>query len=406
MKVLYFHQHFSTPKGSTAIRSYSMAQQLLREGHEVTMVCGSYGGGVTGLTQPFRLGKRRGVVDGIEVVEFNLAYSNAHGFIMRSILFLIYALRSVWVALREDCDVVFATSTPLTACVPGIAARWLRGKPFVFEVRDLWPEVPKAMGVIRNPIILMLMGALEWVAYRSATRLIGLSPGMVEGIARHRIPADRITMIPNGCDIEIFADRSTPWRPEGVSDQDFMAIFTGTHGMANGLDAALDAAAELKRRGRTDIKLVLMGQGGLKAALQARAKREDLTNVVFHDPVPKHKLAGLMASADLGMQLLANVPEFYYGTSPNKFFDYISAGLPVLINYPGWLAGVVEERGCGFAVRPDDPQAFADALEKAADARASLPAMGARGLELAKEQFDRRELSRKFSAWVIGAAKA
>lgn len=404
MKVLYFHQHFSTPQGATGTRSYEMARRLIARGHRVTMVCGSAGGGHTGLSRPFVNGQRRGTVDGLEVIEFELPYSNRLGFLRRVLVFLRFAWRSLLVALREDYDVVFATTTPLTAGLPGIAARWLRGKPFVFEVRDLWPELPRAMGVIRNPVLLGLMSALEWLSYHSARRLIGLSPGIVEGIARRGIPRDRIQIVPNGCDLDIFATAVEKWRPAGVRDSDLMAIFTGTHGLANGLDAVLDAAAELKRRGRDDIKLVLVGDGMQKPALEARAQREGLHQVIFLAPVDKRRLAGLMAAADLGMQVLANVPAFYYGTSPNKFFDYIAAGLPVLNNYPGWLAELIREHRCGYAVPPDDAPAFADALVHAAEHRDELPAMGQRARALACREFDRDRLAARFVAWLEGAA--
>lgn len=405
MKVLYFHQHFSTPSGSAGTRSYEMARRLIEAGHEVTLVCGSYHGGQTGLSGPFRRGRREGRVDGIQVLEFNLAYANADGFFKRAGLFLLFALRSLAVALTRRYDLVFATSTPLTAGIPGIAARWLRGKTFIFEVRDLWPELPKAMGVIRNPLVLALMSALEWLSYHCAHRLVALSPGMAEGIRRRDIPEGKIAMIPNGCDFRIFSKASSPWRPDGVNESDLMAIFTGTHGMANGLDAVLDAAAELRRRGRGDIKLVLVGQGMCKPALRERAEREGLAAeqggpVVFHDPVSKAELAGLMASADLGMQILADVPAFYYGTSPNKFFDYLSAGLPVLNNYPGWLASMIQTSGCGFAVPPRNPAAFADALEAAADDREALAARGRAALTLARARFDRDTLGGDFVAWV------
>jgi glycosyltransferase involved in cell wall biosynthesis len=107
-----------------------------------------------------------------------------------------------------------------------------------------------------------------------------------------------------------------------------------------------------------------------------------------------------MAGTDVGMQLLANVPAFYYGTSPNKFFDYISAGLPVLNNYPGWLEGIIKENKCGFTVPPDDPSAFADALEQAASDKQALKAMGQRGRELASKEFNREQLSNKFVDWL------
>jgi glycosyltransferase involved in cell wall biosynthesis len=402
MKVIYFHQHFSTPKGSAGIRSYEMARRLLARGHQVTMVCGSYGGGETGLSQPFVGGRRRGTVDGIDIIEFDLAYSNADGFVKRGLTFVKFAVRSIGLAFTEQYDVLFATTTPLTAGIPGIFARWLRGKPFVFEVRDLWPELPRAMGVIRNPLVLGAMSVLEWASYRSAHRLVGLSPGIVEGVAHRSVPRERIASVPNGCDLGIFAGDVQPWRPAKVCVTDLMAVFAGTHGMANGLDAVLNVAVELKHRGRDDIKLVLIGQGKLKAGLQERAAREGLGNVVFHDPVNKAKLAGLMAATDLGLQILANVPAFYYGTSPNKFFDYIASGLPVLNNYPGWLAEMITEHRCGFAVSPDNPVAFADALEQAAADRDALKAMGQRGRALAENQFDRIKLADRWVDWVTG----
>ena len=405
MNVLYYHQHFSTPQGSTGTRSYEMARRLLAQGHSVTMVCGSYGGGNTGLAGAYQNGKREGRVAGIQVVEFELPYSNRDSFLRRTLTFLKFAWRSAWLVLRRDYDLVFATTTPLTAGIPGILARWLRGKPFVFEVRDLWPELPKAMEVICNPLVLGAMSVLEWLSYRSAHRLIGLSPGIVDGIARRGVPRERIALIPNGCDLDIFGVSAEPWRPEGVGVNDLMAVFTGTHGIANGLDAVLDAAAELKRRGRNDIKLVLIGQGKLKAELQQRAHAEQLDNVIFHDPVNKAKLAGLMAATDVGMQILANVPAFYYGTSPNKFFDYIAAGLPVLNNYPGWLAGIITEHECGYAAPPDDPVAFANALIHAVDHRDELRRMGQRARALAQSEYNRDLLAARFVTWLEDAVE-
>lgn len=402
MRILYFHQHFSTPRGAAGIRSYEMARALLRHGHEVTMVCGSYGQGRTGLDGPFRRGRRSGTVDGIRIIEFDLAYSNADGFVRRSWTFCKFALGSVRLALTGRYDLVFATTTPLTAGIPGIVARWLRRKPFVFEVRDLWPELPRAMGVITNPVVLRLLSALEWLSYRSADRCVALSPGIAEGIGRRGVADARIMLVPNGCDLDIFAATGlSPWRPDGVRESDLMAVFTGTHGMANGLDAVLDAAGSLRARGRDDIRLVLVGDGRLKPKLMERAAREGLGNVVFHPPVDKARLAGLLAGADVGLQCLANVPAFYYGTSPNKFFDYIAAGLPVLNNYPGWLAGMIEEHRCGFAVAPDDPSAFADALERAADDRPALKRMGANAAALARARFSRSGLADRWVAWVV-----
>jgi len=184
MRVLYFHQHFTTPEGSSGTRSYEISKRLLASGHEVTMVCGSAALSKSGLVGPFFAGRREGSVEGIHIIELELPYSNYHSFLSRSWTFLRFAFRSIALALRLDYDVVFATSTPLTADLPGIAARWLRRKPFVFEVRDLWPELPRAMGVIRNPLVLWMMDWLELVAYFSSHHCIALSPGIAQGIIR------------------------------------------------------------------------------------------------------------------------------------------------------------------------------------------------------------------------------
>lgn len=406
MKLLYFHQHFSTPQGSAGTRSYEMARAAIRVGHQVTMVCGSYGVGKTGLDCPFKYGKRSGVVDGIKVIEFELSYSNGNSFLKRTLLFICFAFRSTIIAMTHNFDVVFATSTPLTAGVPGIFARWLRRKKFVFEVRDLWPELPKAMGVISNPIILTMMSLLEWASYKSAHRLVGLSPGICDGITSRGIPKSRVSLVPNGCDLEIFDNNSISRAemPE-ISEQDFLAVFTGTHGQANGLDAVLDAASKLKELGEREIKILLIGAGKLKTDLQYRAKSECLDNVVFKDPVPKDELAKILKRADIGMQILANVSAFYYGTSPNKFFDYISAGLPVLNNYPGWLAELIFKHRCGYAIEPNNPELFARTLIDAKNNRPKLKMMGENAKALAKNSFDRSSLSSEWVDWVTEGKK-
>lgn len=406
MNVLYFHQHFSTPQGRAITRSYEMAKALLAAGHKVTIVCGSYDVANTGLSGPFRKGRREGLVEGIRVIEFDLPYGNAQNFFLRTLIFLKFALGSVNLALTEQYDVLFATSTPLTVALPGIAARWLRNKPFVFEVRDLWPELPKAMGVITNPVVLYLMGVLEWMAYHSATRVIGLSGGMADGIVRRGIPAHRVTVVPNGCDLDLFTPAGEKLSAPGVGPNDLVAVFAGTHGVANGLDSVIDAAAELHRRGLSDIRLLLIGEGKLKPGLVDRARLEAPDTVIFLDGMPKTRLTAYLRGANLGLQILQNVPAFYQGTSPNKFFDYISSGLPVLTNYPGWVAEMITENRCGFVISPDDPIAFADALEEAARVKAALPDMGRRARELAERDFSRARQSAKFIAWLEGAMRA
>jgi len=374
-----------------------MALRLIEKGHTVTMVCGSYGMGQTGLTGEFTHGTRHGVVDGIEVIELQLPYDNRHGFFRRGLVFLKFAARSVWLALTEKCDVIFATSTPLTAAIPGIFGRMIRWKPFVFEVRDLWPELPRAMGVITNPLILVPLGWLEWVAYRTANSCIGLSPGIVQGI-QSRAPANRrVTLVPNGCDLDFFSDKTE--RVESFkreSKNDLVAVFTGAHGIANGLGSLVDVADELKKRGRTDINIVLIGDGMEKKRLQALTKARELTNITFLDPVPKTTLRVMLSDADVGLMILANVPAFYYGTSPNKFFDYIALGLPVVNNYPGWLADMITVADIGLAIEPNNSQEFADALIYLAENPGKRKEMGKCARKFAEKNFNRQHLGDVF----------
>ena len=281
MKVLYYHQYFSTPSGSAGTRSYALASSLVEAGHQVQMFCLKDARAHTGLSGPFSAGRRSGMVNGIEVIEFDLPYSNYSGLLERSVVFLRYSWQSLLMALRSDADLIFATTTPLTAGIPGIAARWLKGIPFVFEVRDLWPELPRTMGLVRNPMVLAALSALEWASYQSADTCIGLAPGICEGIAKRGIAPSRITSIPNACDLEVFQplQHGLPKQPElidGVPKEAFVAAFTGAHGKANGLDAVLDLAAELKHRNRDDIQIVFIGDGRCKPALAKRACFEGL----------------------------------------------------------------------------------------------------------------------------------
>ena len=166
------------------------------------------------------------------------------------------------------------------------------------------------------------------------------------------------------------------------------------------MDILIGVAAEFTRRGNNNIKFVLVGDGKLKPGLIAKANEQNLKNILFLDPLNKADLSKLMNTCNIGMQLLANIPAFYYGTSPNKFFDYISAGLPVLNNYPGWISELITQNNCGIIVSPDNPVAFADSLIKLEQEKFKLPEMSVNAIKLAKHEFDRILLSNKWVNWV------
>jgi len=394
MRVLYLHQHFTTPEKGGGTRSYELAKRLVARGHSVCVVCGEFA--KLDLMPTAQKEISRGIIDGINVIQISLHYSTSDGISKRVRTYLRFALISVRIALREDYDVLFATSTPLTAGVPGIVMKLFRNKKFIFEVRDLWPALPRALG-LKNPFLLWGMSILEWLSYRFANACIGLAPGICNGIARRSSKNKKIELVPNACDLDIFKPgKRAELKLDGISDSDTVAVFTGAHGIGNGLDAVLNAAAELRKMGRDNIKLVFIGDGRSKSMLVKRAKLENLNNCIFLPPVSKLQLNKIISNADIGLMILANLPAFYYGTSPNKFFDYVSSGLPVLNNYPGWLADMIQEHQCGIAVPPDDPLAFAKALIHLADNPGLRKTYAENSRQLAEKCFSRQCLGDKF----------
>lgn len=391
MKVLYFYQYFSLPAQMGSNRAYNIAQQLIHRGHSVTMVCSEFSKFNLSVTSTKNV--YWGNIDNINIIQIALPYSNKDGILKRMIVFCKFAWKGIQLALTEEYDLLFATSTPLTIGIPGIFAKIFRKKKFIFEVRDLWPELPKALG-LKNPFLLAGMSFLEWLTYHKADACIGLSPGICAGIKKRSQRGKQIKMIPNGCDLELFnPDKRDQIFLEGIKPTDKVAIYAGTHGIANGLEAILDAAAQLKRLCREDIIFVFIGDGKKKKYLLNRVQKERLNNCRFYDQMSKMELNKIIASADIGLMVLSNIPAFYYGTSPNKFFDYISSGIPVLNNYPGWLADMIQENQLGIVVPPDDPLAFANGIIKLVDNDMYRKESGMNARKFAEKKFSRKCLS-------------
>jgi glycosyltransferase involved in cell wall biosynthesis len=409
MKILYVQQHFATGKGEAGVRGYNLVRTLVERGHQVTVICGQNWRDST-LSFPSSPGGREGdgrggqggegtvveqEVDGFRLVQIGVYYSNHQSFAARLLSFLRFALLACRETVQRDADLVFASSTPLTVSIPALAARWLRGTPYVFEVRDLWPDLPIEMGIVRNPLLCALLLLWEKVVYLGAWRLVALAPGIRDGIVRKAgIPPAQILMVPNGADTEGLQPLP-PRRPRthlDLPDHLLVLGYAGTHGTANGLDALLDAARELRRRGIREVAFALIGDGREKPHLLARATAERLDNVHFYDLVSKATYNEVLAELDVGLQILLDIPGFRQGTSPNKFFDYLAAGRPVVVNYPGWMSELVTAAGCGVAVPPGDPEAFADAVEDLLARRAELAAPGAAARRLAEERFSQQRI--------------
>ncbi|MCE2919159.1 MAG: glycosyltransferase family 4 protein [Roseomonas sp.] len=403
MHILYLHQHFSTPAGSTATRSFAFARALVARGHRVTLATGCYQGAESGLAGPFRKGRREGRVAGFQVVEWDIAYANPMGIAARSAAFLRYAAAAARLALRERPDLIIASSTPLTVALPALCAKALRGIPFIFEIRDPWPELPRAMGVLPAPLAPAMEG-LANLACRRAAAVVALSEGMAETAhARGADPA-RVQVIGNGCDLDLFGPHIAPWRPPEAAPWEVLALYAGAHGRANGLGVVVEAARLLAARGETRLRILLVGEGAEKTALMRAAA--ELRNITFLAPMPKREIAGLFAGSQIALHILADCPAFAGWTAPNKLMDGLAAGRPVISTAPGDAARLLTEGGAGMAVAPGDAVGLAAALLGLVEDPARRAAMGEAARSLAVRQHDRRLLAARFVALVESVPRA
>jgi len=298
-------------------------------------------------------------------------------------------------------DVVFATHTPLPIGLAGISLSRHFNVPFVFEVRDLWPEGLVDLGVLKNPVAIWWLRRLAKKIYVAADHIVALAPGMKDGIIRAGIRSDRITVIPNGSDLDVFRPDldGSRWRERlGLADR-FAAIYFGAMGPANGLEYVIEAARILDQRGKDQIVIILQGDGAKRAELEKMARHYKLKNVVFQDPVPKEEIAQAVAGCQVCMTILR--PSKHNAWSPNKMFDALAAGKPVLINVAGWLGETIENNNCGRCLDPYRPEALANALEELSADPELCRKMGKNGRELGEREFDRRKLASRLERVLV-----
>lgn len=393
MRVLYFHQYFATRASSNATRSYEIAKRLAARGHQVTVVSGDSQSAPTSVRSrrsPRHL-VRRETIDGIDVLYLSLPYSNYFSVGQRLVSFFGFMIAATVAGLLQPRpDVVFATSTPLTIGVPGLAISRLARAPFVFEIRDLWPAVPVQLRVLTSRPLIRLAEWLETTLYRRARRVVVLSEGSRDALVARGVPPRKLVFAPNASDLDLFHPHNgdAGFRRERGLENHFIALYAGALGRANAPQQILDAAVLLRALGIERVHLVIAGDGAERPALQERIRRERLSNVTLLPPLPKTKLAGIMGAVDLTMTLFAPYP-ILSTNSPNKLFDSLAAGRPVLCNLDGWLRRVLEEGGAGMYVPAGDAAALAIALAAAAEEPAALRAMSINARRLAETTFDR-----------------
>ena len=393
MKIVYIHQHFCTHKGSSGTRSYDVSKNMIDSGHEVCMICGiAERSGLKKLPW-YRLFKRINI-DGIDVIICNVFSTNSYGKLRRFTAFIWFAILATFAALRvKKPDLVFATSTPLTVGIPGYIAAKIKRAPFVFEVRDIWPESWIRSGwVTGKELYVRLLAKLESFLYAKAVKILLVSLGFERRLIERGFPAEKMKTIPLGANGDIFegAEPDEDWLKKYGLTGKKIAIYTGAHGKANGLDYMLDAADFAKDD--KSIAFVLIGKGAEKERLKERAESEGLNNVIFADAVVKTELPGVLAACNFGLMLLKDIGE-PRPVTPNKIFDYMFMAMPAIVNFEGPTWDIVCAEDCGVFADPKNPQDLADKVKMLAADPDMCGRMGENGKKIAWEKYDRKSLT-------------
>jgi lipopolysaccharide/colanic/teichoic acid biosynthesis glycosyltransferase len=356
MKVLLIHQVFMTPGEAGGTRHFELARHLVQSGHQVTVIAStvSY---LTGQQVP----GRRERIDGVEIRRAWAYAGVQRGFLRRVLSFIGFMFTSLVSALRvPDIDLVWGTSPPLFQGLTALLVARLRRVPFVFEVRDLWPDFAVQTGVLRNRMLIGLARQAERLLYRQADRLIVNSPGFIPHLRGSRAAAE-VELVANGVETGAFApaQRGERVRAElGLSGK-FVVLYTGALGLANDLDTLLDAAARL--HDVPAIRVVLLGDGKERLRLAECIRERNLVNVSLIPAQAKSRMPEFLAAADVCVATLKPIPMFAT-VYPNKVFDYMAAGRPTVLAIDGVIRQVIEEAAGGTFVPPGNAQAIADAV--------------------------------------------
>lgn len=389
MKILYIHQYFNSPKDKGPNRSYWISQELIKDGHEVVMLTSS-----SQVTSKIE----RKIVDGIEVIYLKVPYNQAMGIVKRLLSFVRFMIRSTRIALKEkNVDLVIATSTPLTIGFPALVLKKIKKIPFLFEVRDLWPEVPIQMGGLKNKVLIRLAEWFEKTIYKNAIHIVALSPGMLDGVLKRDINPKKVSMIPNMSKIDFFWSREKNLaltEELSLKRDSFKVVYFGAMGVANGMDYIIDGISEIDDDGQ--IEFIFIGAGATEPLLKEKCKNYGVTNAHFLGGYPLKILSEIVNLCDVCLITFADIP-ILATNSPNKLFDSLSAAKPLIVNSPGWTKQMVEEYECGVFVDPKLPKDLADKVLWLRDNPEKCRKMGLNSRKLAETTYDKSILCREFA---------
>ena len=391
MKILLINQAFVSPDEPGHTRHFEMAKFLQSRGHELVIVASdlNYQTGQ-------RTVARKGIFaeqnfDGVRVLRSYIYPALHQSYVWRIISFFSFMFSSVWTALQvKDVDLVMGTSPPIFQAVSAWFVAWMHRKPFLFEVRDLWPEFGVSMGVLTNPVLIVLGRWLEMFLYKRATHILVNSPAYKEYMIGKGVPENKVTYIPYGTDVDMFnpgVDDSSIRKELGVEDQ-FVVLYAGALGQANDIDTILRAAERLNDGDK--IRFVLFGDGKERTRLQAEAERMKLSNLIFAGVRPKRDMPQVVASADVCLAILQDIPMFRT-TYPNKVFDYMAAGRATVLVIDGITRHMIESSNGGVYVQPGDDAMLAEKILVLSKDPKRVGEMGQNAREYLVKHLDRRD---------------
>jgi len=391
MKILLINQSFVSPDEPGHTRHFEMAKFLRSHGHELVIVASDMN---------YQTGQRtvntRGLyveqsIDGIRVLRA-YSYPSLHrSFVWRVISFISFMFSSVWTAMRvKDVDLVMGTTPPIFQAVSAWIVALIRRKSFLLEVRDLWPEFGVSMGVLKNPIVIALARGLENFLYARATHILVNSPAYRKYMIEKGVPEKKVTFIPYGTDIDMFnpgVDGSSIRKKLGLEDE-FAVVYAGAMGQANDIYTVLHAAKRLNNEER--IRFIFFGDGKERVNLQSEAGRLNLNNVVFVGICPKKEMPLVIASSDVCLAILQDVPMFRM-PYPNKVFDYMAAGRATVLVIDGVIREVIESSHGGVFVEPGNDELLAKTILELSKDPGRVKQMGANARAYLVKNLDRRE---------------
>jgi len=402
--VLLIHQAFASKHDPGGTRHFELGQRLVAHGDTFTVVTSD-----TAYQTGKRIGGRKAFVtssteDGIRILRAFTPSGMHKSYLTRVVAFLWFMVISVVVGLRsERPDLVMGTTPPIFQAVSAWILSVLFRRPFLLEVRDLWPEFAVDIGLLKNPLLIGAARFLERFLYARADHLLVNSPAYRDYLIAKGIEAERISFIANGVDPSMFVpeESGAAIRSQFGLQGKFVVTYAGAIGMANDLDVLVNAAALLKDR--TDIRILIVGEGKERRRLEGMARQLGSDNIAFTGAFPKSQMHNVLAASDACIGILRNIAMFKT-TYPNKIFDYMAASRPTLLAIDGVIRQVIEDARGGIYVPPGDPMALANAIRDLADNPVEARDMGARARRYVVEHFNREDQARAFAYLIASLA--